>query len=232
MIAHRDEVHRLDLWQRAFALTFGAELRAERATGPAAIVDADPGTLSAVRRELPVRPVRRPGELEAAALVARQAAARASSTRSPPRQGQLHLCRRRRLHRLEDQPPRRNDDRAQAVAAAASAACRGYPSATAAGVGRRSLRLRASAVDTAAASALTVNGLRSSSWPRKVVALAFADIAGDEQHREAARPARFQKPDQFGAGHFRHDDVADDEVEFAASNRAIASAPLAQATGS
>ena len=32
----------LDIWKRAFELTFGAELRAERSGRPAAIVDADP----------------------------------------------------------------------------------------------------------------------------------------------------------------------------------------------
>jgi hypothetical protein len=37
-----DDVPALDLWKRAFQLTFGAELRAERADRSAAIVDADP----------------------------------------------------------------------------------------------------------------------------------------------------------------------------------------------
>jgi hypothetical protein len=39
----RPDVSILDLWKRAFQLTFGAELRAERSDRSAQIVDADPG---------------------------------------------------------------------------------------------------------------------------------------------------------------------------------------------
>lgn len=38
-----DEADPLDLWTAAFALTYGAELRAERATRGASVVEADPG---------------------------------------------------------------------------------------------------------------------------------------------------------------------------------------------
>ena len=38
-----DSLDRLDLWRGAFALTYGAELRAERGTRAASVVDADPG---------------------------------------------------------------------------------------------------------------------------------------------------------------------------------------------
>ena len=73
---------------------------------------------------------------------------------------------RRGLHRVEDQPARRDRHPIEAVAAAASAACRDQPLAAAAEVRGGSLAVRASAAETALASAPTVNGLRSSSWPR------------------------------------------------------------------
>src|SRR3954451_13010739 len=83
-----------------------------------------------------------------------------------PGQSKLHLRRRCRLHCLEDQPPRGNGHPAEAVAAAAPAACGDYPAAPAAEVRGGSL-VRASADDTALASAPTVNGFRSSSWLRR-----------------------------------------------------------------
>ena len=48
----------------------------------------------------------------------------------------------------------------------------------------------------------------------EVVAFAFADITGNEQHGELARRGLLKVPDQLWAGHLGHDHVADDEVEF------------------
>ena len=81
-----------------------------------------------------------------------------------PCQGQRHLRRRGRLHRLEDQPPRRDRHPDQAVAAASAAARGGQPAAAAPPVRRGSLvGRRVSATATALASAPTVNGFRSNS---------------------------------------------------------------------
>src|SRR5437763_5937074 len=79
-----------------------------------------------------------------------------------PREGEPHLRRGRRLHRVEDQPPRWNRYPAKAVATASSAARRAQPFAAAAEERGGSLE-RLSAAATALASAPTVKGLRSSS---------------------------------------------------------------------
>ncbi len=46
----------LDLWKKAFALTFGAELRAERSDRPAAIVEADPERYELFSRTMGLAP--------------------------------------------------------------------------------------------------------------------------------------------------------------------------------
>jgi hypothetical protein len=46
----------LDLWKRAFELTFGAELRAERSGRPAAIVEADPERYELFSRAISLAP--------------------------------------------------------------------------------------------------------------------------------------------------------------------------------
>ncbi len=71
---------------------------------------------------------------------------------------------------------------------------------------------RDSAAATEAPAPTTVNGLRSNSYPTRSSPSPSPDIAGDEQHRDVGPPRR-DDPDQFGPGHFGHDDVADDEVE-------------------
>ncbi|HWW66266.1 MAG TPA: hypothetical protein VNZ43_16045 [Sphingomonadaceae bacterium] len=43
-----DSIDQLDIWRRAFALTYGAELRAERGTRAASVVDADPARYAAL----------------------------------------------------------------------------------------------------------------------------------------------------------------------------------------
>ena len=42
-----DTIDRLDLWRAAFALTYGAELRAERKQRAGSVVDADPARYAA-----------------------------------------------------------------------------------------------------------------------------------------------------------------------------------------
>ena len=155
---------RSTLWRRAFALTYSAELRAERkgrararssmstpsATGGSPAPALAVARADAAARQLGVAADRREGAVGAAAG-----------------QGEPDLRRRRGLYRLEDQPPRGTDIAAEAVAAAPPAARRDYPFAAAAEVRGGSLASRASAAATALASAPTVNGLRSSSWPRR-----------------------------------------------------------------
>jgi len=85
----------------------------------------------------------------------------------PSRQGERDLRRGRRLYRVEDQPPRRHGHRIEAVAAALAAACRDQPFAAVAEERSGALAARASAAETAPASAPTVKGLRSSSLPRR-----------------------------------------------------------------
>jgi len=46
------ELDRLEIWRRAFALTYGAELRAERKTRSSSVVEMDPGRYKAFTRPL------------------------------------------------------------------------------------------------------------------------------------------------------------------------------------
>src|SRR3546814_14797023 len=59
------------------------------------------------------------------------AKARQMAVRRPPRQGQLHLCRRHRLSGMEDQPPCGHRDTDQAMAAPLAADRRAYSAAAA-----------------------------------------------------------------------------------------------------
>ena len=131
----------LDVFRAGFALTYGAELRAERKERPGSIVDADPERYRRLgaRGRWPGRP---------APSARRRAAARAWRRRR--RKGKaLTLVRLAkasttfaggdRLSRLEDQPPRRHRDRGEAVAAALAAARRAHSAAAPVESGARSV---------------------------------------------------------------------------------------------
>ena len=150
----------LDLWRRAFALTYSAELRAERKARGGSVVDVDPEryrrfTDAALAAELPsVRAAAagRGGGCEGKALSVLRLA-KASATFAG---GVDYIAWKINRHAG-------TADRDQAVAAALAVARRDQPVAAAAEVRRGALAGRDSADDTALASAPTVNGLRSSS---------------------------------------------------------------------
>ena len=93
------------------------------------------------------------------------------------------LRRRRRLSRLEDQPPCRDGDRGEALAAALAAARRAYSAASSVAAGRDPLsRPRPSAAATARGEGGDGEGLAQQLVAGEVLGLArLADIAGDEQ---------------------------------------------------
>ena len=140
-----------DLFGRASRRAQGPQRLGRRCRSPIATSASPPPALAAIE----------PG-VASGGWARRRIEGKALSV-AAPRQGQRDLCRRRRIYRVEDQSPRRHRHRAQAVAeappacSARSACCRGSSDRA------RSARPPDSARATAAASALTVNGLRSSS---------------------------------------------------------------------
>src|SRR5205085_10907863 len=92
-----------------------------------------------------------------------------------PGQGADDLRRRRRLSRLEDQPPFGRGDRGEAVAAALADPRRAYSAASSVAAGGDPLRppltlfplTPPSAASTAEAKAATGKGLRSTAWPAR-----------------------------------------------------------------
>ncbi len=156
----------LDRWRRAFALTYAAELRAERSGRAASVVDADPdryrrftGPALAIARGYPPRGG--PGARLAADAAARQAAhARAA------RQGIGDLRGRARLSRVEDQSPRAHRHRDPAVAAALADPRRAQSAAPPACARRGALSgSAAKASATARSSAAKVKGFLSIASP-------------------------------------------------------------------
>ena len=115
------------------------------------------------------------------------------------------LCRRRRLSRLEDQPPRRHADRGQALAAALADPRRAHSAASAVAARRDPLTPPRPA-RSATARGERVDGER---LPQHVAAgevagvARLADIAGDEQHGDrrdrGARPRRRARCRSFPA---------------------------------
>ena len=114
---------------------------------------------------------------------------RQAAVRPSPGQGQRHLCRRRGIYRLEDQPPRRHRYRAQAVAEAASAAGGDQPAAAAPPIGRDPLGRRAKRAGDGAGQRADRERLAQQVIADQIVALALADIAGDEQHGDVVHGA-------------------------------------------
>ena len=156
----------LDFWRRAFALTYSAELRAERKSRPRSVVDVDPERYRAFRRAR--RGLRRLSAARRSSGAGGMAGgegkglsvlrlAKASATFAG---GADYIAWKINRHAG-------TDIAIEAVAAALAAARRDQPFAAAAEVRGGSLAVRASAAETALASAPTVNGLRSSSWPRR-----------------------------------------------------------------
>ena len=130
------EADPLDWWRRGFALTYSAELRAERKGARRLGRRCRSRALSALRAGRRSRRIDRPARQAAVGAAADRRARCCPSSASPrPR----HLRRRGRLYRLEDQPPRRDGHRGQALAAALAAAGRAQPAAAAAPIGRDSL---------------------------------------------------------------------------------------------
>ncbi len=179
-----DEIDALDLWRCAFALTYAAELRAERGGRAASVVDAEPeryrdftapalaaAGLAAELVDDTIRfhdPVTPPAG-RAASGNGRGAGGGQAAHPGAPRQGQRHLRRRHRLSRLEDQPPRRHEDRHPPLAAASPDIGRDH-SAAATDPGRLDTLTCANADPSARSSAARVKGLRRISWPARSAA--------------------------------------------------------------
>ena len=206
-----DEREPLDLWRRAFALTYSAELRAERKGRAGSVVDTDPERYRASPRPRCRSGARRRGR--SGSWRWRRREGKALSV-APAGQGERDLRRRRRLsspgrstatpgREIELKPWQRRHpllarDQPFAAAAEERGGSLAWPRE------RRGDRAGERADGERLAQQLVA---------AQVVGLAFADIAGDEQHREVAVAGRFQMADQLGAGHLGHDHVGDDEVE-------------------
>jgi hypothetical protein len=163
-----------DIWRFGFSMTYGAELRAEKAARPAGLVESDrerfdrfgQAALGEVARRMGVGPG---GE------VANRFSPKAASRKWRTFRWKGKALTVVRLvkagltyadgidYRVEDQPARGHEDYRQAVAAALAAGRGPYSAASTVEEGCDPLGRRASAVATASASAETVNGLRSMS---------------------------------------------------------------------
>ena len=156
----------LAVWGIAFTHTYGAELRAERSSRPAALVEADPERYARLADAAGLAGWSGvgPRTRKAARRRWRRLQPKGQAALGPaPHEGQLHLRQRHRLSRVEDQSPRRHRDHPQAVAAALAAARGDYSAASLVGSGGNPLNLRDRVCATACASAVTVNGLRNMS---------------------------------------------------------------------
>ena len=153
----------LDLWRRAFSLTYSAPSCALSEWGASVGRRFRPGSASSALRRPRLRQssvsARRAGAggvLKEGSLTLSLRLAKASATFAG---GADYIAWKINRHAG-------TEIRSEAVAAAASAACRDQPFAETDQVRGGSLAVRARAAETAVASAPTVNGLRSSSWPR------------------------------------------------------------------
>ena len=118
----------LDRWRRAFALTYSAELRAERKDRAASVVDLDPKRY----RRFSGPALEAAKRLNVRGSWGRRRIAGKTLSVAPPGQGQRDLRRGCGLHRLEDQPPRGDQVRADSRGSGGtrclpgSAFCRGF----------------------------------------------------------------------------------------------------------